>query len=201
MIIGTLPIQFFFIDYILLNIFVQNVMNKKTTTNTSRMERNRVAYKWTHTWSHTYQQTVFFKTHTPKQPYPHSNLTFFKVFFYLLLLIILNHSVSKDTKQIYFLSFTLVKVALSEHHKLMIVWLRIDWLKGETHGLFSVKMTEFIVESFHGRSFFKWCSDTGHASEHFWNTLNYNPHLLTPGAYIGALLSFVLHFCGTPLIN
>ena len=67
----------------------------------------------------------------------------------------------------------------------------ITLFKGETHGLFSVKMVEFIMESFHGRNFFEWCFDTAHASEHYWNTLNYNPQLSAPGRYIGKLKSFI----------
>ena len=114
---------------------------------------DRVSYKWGHTWSERYQQTVLFNTRTPKPPYPHAKLKFFK---------------------------------------------------GETHGLFSAKMTEFLLESFHGRMFFEWCMDTGHASEHYWNTLNYNPHLHAPGGYTGGLaklLNSLNRVCFNPIKN
>ena len=41
------------------------------------MEKDRVKYYWTHRWSKTYQQTIFYNTYKPKAPPPH-NLTFFK---------------------------------------------------------------------------------------------------------------------------
>lgn len=61
----------------------------------------------------------------------------------------------------------------------------LTFFKGETHGFFSSEMTEYLVESKHGINFLEWCKDTGHASEHYWNTLNYNAHLNTPGGYTG----------------
>ena len=42
-----------------------------------RMEMARVMYHWTHRWSKTYQQTIFFNTMQPKEG-PPFNLTFFK---------------------------------------------------------------------------------------------------------------------------
>lgn len=42
-----------------------------------RMDMSRVWYHWTHRWSKTYQQTIFFNTMTPKEG-PPFNLTFFK---------------------------------------------------------------------------------------------------------------------------
>ena len=61
----------------------------------------------------------------------------------------------------------------------------LTFFKGETHGFFSSEMTEYLVESKHGMSFLEWCKDTGHASEHYWNTLNYNALLNAPGGYTG----------------
>ena len=42
-----------------------------------RMEMDRVKYKWTHRWSKTYKQTIFYNTYEPKDPPPY-NLTFYK---------------------------------------------------------------------------------------------------------------------------
>lgn len=98
------------------------------------MDLERVTFKWTHRWSKTYQQTIFYNTFLPKAPYTLTNLTFFK---------------------------------------------------GELHALFSHGMVEYIVESQHGREYLKWCWDTGHPSEHYWNTLNYNGQLEVPGGYRG----------------
>ncbi len=58
-------------------------------------------------------------------------------------------------------------------------------LKGELHGLFSQHFVEFVVESEEAKTFLEWCWDTGHASEHYWNTLNYNVQLKPPGGYYG----------------
>ena len=99
----------------------------------------RVNYIWTHRWSKTYQQTIFYNTFQRKEPYKFAPLTFFK---------------------------------------------------GELHALFSNKMTEYIIESEQGQRYLEWCWDTGHPSEHYWNTLNYNKHLNAPGGYEG---SFVAH--------
>ena len=44
---------------------------------TCRMDMSRVWYHWTHRWSKTYQQTIFFNTMKPKEG-PPFNLTFFK---------------------------------------------------------------------------------------------------------------------------
>lgn len=93
----------------------------------------RVEFRWTHRWSKTYQQTIFYNTYQPKTPYP---------------------------------------VALK-------------FFKGELHALFSRRFTEFLIESEHGRKYLEWCWDTGHPSEHYWNTLNYNKHLDAPGGYTG----------------
>lgn len=101
----------------------------------SRMDMERVEFRWTHRWSKTYQQTIFYNTYQPKTPYP---------------------------------------VALK-------------FFKGELHALFSRRFTEFLLESEHGRKYLEWCWDTGHPSEHYWNTLNYNQHLDAPGGYTGPL--------------
>ena len=93
----------------------------------------RVNYHWTHRWSKTYQQTIFYNTFTPKAPF-HVNLTFFK---------------------------------------------------GEIHALFSRRMVEYLVENDTARSYLEWCCDSGHPSEHYWNTLNYNERLAVPGGYQG----------------
>ena len=46
-------------------------------------------------------------------------------------------------------------------------------------------MVEYIVESDIAKKYLEWCWDTGHPSEHYWNTLNYNTHVAAPGGYIG----------------
>lgn len=101
----------------------------------SRVEMARVHYHWTHRWSKTYQQTIFYNTFVHKDP-PPFNLTFFK---------------------------------------------------GELHGLFSRRMVEYIVDNDIAKKYLEWCWDTGHPSEHYWNTLNYNKHVQAPGGYIGPL--------------
>ena len=58
-------------------------------------------------------------------------------------------------------------------------------LKGEIHGLFSRRFVEYIVESPQAQGFLRWCWNTSHASEHYWNTLNYNRKLNVPGGYYG----------------
>ncbi|KAK2159865.1 hypothetical protein LSH36_144g00002 [Paralvinella palmiformis] len=63
----------------------------------------------------------------------------------------------------------------------------LTFFKGELHGLFSRKMVEYIVESDIAKKYLEWCWDTGHPSEHYWNTLNYNTHVAAPGGYIGSL--------------
>ena len=63
----------------------------------------------------------------------------------------------------------------------------ITLLQGELHGLFSRKMVEYIVENDIAKKYLEWCWDTGHPSEHYWNTLNYNKHVEAPGGYIGTL--------------
>ena len=99
----------------------------------------RVNYHWTHRWSKTYQQTIFYNTFIPKDRF-HVNLTFFK---------------------------------------------------GELHALLSRRMVEYIVESEMARSYLEWCRDTGHPSEHYWNTLNYNRQLAVPGGYQGTCNRFL----------
>jgi len=97
------------------------------------MDMERVSYRWTHRWSKTYQQTIFYNTFTPK-PRFHVNLTYFK---------------------------------------------------GAVHALLSRRMVEYVVESDVARSYLEWCWDTGHPSEHYWNTLHYNEQLAVPGGYRG----------------
>lgn len=98
-----------------------------------RMDMERVNYRWTHRWSKTYQQTIFYNTFQPKPAFEF-NVTFFK---------------------------------------------------GELHGLFSRRMVEYLVEDKVAQSYLTWCWDSGHPSEHYWNTLNYNVFLNAPGGYIG----------------
>ena len=99
----------------------------------TRMDMDRVLYRWTHRWSKTYQQTIFYNTFQPKRPFS-INVTFFK---------------------------------------------------GEIHGLFSSRMTEYLVENEVSKQYLEWCWDSGHPSEHYWNTLNYNAFLGVPGGYTG----------------
>ena len=57
--------------------------------------------------------------------------------------------------------------------------------KGEIHGLFSHNFVEYIVNDPVSKTLLEWVSDTSHASEHYWNTLNYNQHLRVPGGFLG----------------
>ena len=61
----------------------------------------------------------------------------------------------------------------------------LTFYKGELHGLFSRKMVEFIIENKLALDYLDWCWDTGHPTEHLWNTLNYNQHVKAPGGYQG----------------
>ena len=108
-----------------------------------RMDLERVNYIWTHRWSKTYQQTIFYNTFVLREPPPY-NLTFYK---------------------------------------------------GEIHGLFSPRFVEFIIESDVGQKFLEWCVLSGHSSEHYWNTLNYNLHLKAPGGYFGKFIQHIPEFC------
>ena len=42
------------------------------------MDMERVNFRWTHRWSITYQQTIFYNTFLPHAPPPFENLKFFK---------------------------------------------------------------------------------------------------------------------------
>lgn len=97
------------------------------------MEAERIDFYWTHRWSKTYQQTIFYNTMRPRESLPY-NLTYFK---------------------------------------------------GELHGMFSRRMVEYMVENSVAQEYFEWCRYSGHPSEHYWNTLNYNRHLAAPGGYEG----------------
>ena len=70
----------------------------------------------------------------------------------------------------------------------------LTYYKGELHGLFSRRMAEYIIESDVALGYLDWCWNTGHPTEHYWNTLNYNPHLKAPGGYEGRVaLTVSLH--------
>lgn len=58
-------------------------------------------------------------------------------------------------------------------------------VSGELHGLFSQRMVNYIVKSDVAKTYLTWCWDSGHPSEHYWNTLNYNVKLQAPGGYVG----------------
>jgi len=100
-----------------------------------RMDSERVLYEWTHRWSKTYQQTIFYNTMQPRGPPTGLNLTYYK---------------------------------------------------GEVHCMFSPRFVEYIVNSDVAGRFLEWCKKSGHASEHYWNTLNYDTSLSVPGGYYGA---------------
>ena len=61
----------------------------------------------------------------------------------------------------------------------------LTFFKGELHALFSERMVEYLVESEIAKGYLQWCWNTGHPSEHYWNTLNYNKHAKAPGGYEG----------------
>jgi len=56
------------------------------------------------------------------------------------------------------------------------------------------------VESEHGRKYLDWCRDTGHPSEHYYNTLNYNVHLNAPGGYVGPV-DLADHYSTHPVVR
>ena len=68
----------------------------------------------------------------------------------------------------------------------------LTFYKGELHGVFSHKMVEYLTESDIGRGYFQWVFDTGHPTEHYWNTLNYNRHLKAPGGYEGKAINVII---------
>ena len=50
-----------------------------------RMDMQRVNFHWTHRWSKTYQQTIFYNTFKPKDS-PPFNITFYKVHMYIFII-------------------------------------------------------------------------------------------------------------------
>ena len=60
-------------------------------------------------------------------------------------------------------------------------------LSGELHGLFSHNMVVYLIRAKISQRYLKWCQNTGHPSEHYWNVLNYNKKARAPGGWIGQL--------------
>ncbi|CAH1785393.1 unnamed protein product [Owenia fusiformis] len=57
--------------------------------------------------------------------------------------------------------------------------------KGSLHGAFTRNFVQFMMETDVGQQFSEWCKDTARASEHYWNTLNFNTHIAVPGGFNG----------------
>lgn len=63
----------------------------------------------------------------------------------------------------------------------------ITMAKGPVHVLASRAYVEFVIKDPVALEFREWCRDTGHGSEHFFNSLEYSPQLGVPGAFTGRL--------------
>ena len=63
----------------------------------------------------------------------------------------------------------------------------ITMVKGSVHIIVSRKFAEFATSNKMAVAFYRWIEDTGHASETFFNSLQYSPQLGVPGAYTGTV--------------
>ncbi|CAF3781492.1 unnamed protein product, partial [Adineta steineri] len=64
--------------------------------------------------------------------------------------------------------------------------------KGSAYGAFSRAFVEFVLTNEVAKRLLEWSRDTYSPDEHYWATLNYNPHLNPPGGYKVKLhISFV----------
>ena len=61
----------------------------------------------------------------------------------------------------------------------------IKVVKGSTHMAVSRGFVNFALNDQRARDWFKWCSNVKFPDEHCFATLNHNPHLGVPGAFIG----------------
>lgn len=59
----------------------------------------------------------------------------------------------------------------------------LEIVKGSAYGAFSRGFVEFILKDPLAREFLNWSRDTFSPDEHYWATLNYNPHLNAPGGH------------------
>ncbi|CAH1775434.1 unnamed protein product [Owenia fusiformis] len=57
--------------------------------------------------------------------------------------------------------------------------------KGTVYGVFSRRFVEFLMEDEVAQDFLDWCKTTANPDEHFFNTLNHNPHINAPGQFEG----------------
>ncbi|KAL8573981.1 hypothetical protein ACOMHN_029428 [Nucella lapillus] len=61
----------------------------------------------------------------------------------------------------------------------------ITLYKGAVHIVASRGFVDFVLHDPRAQDFLQWCKQTRHADEHFFNSLNRNPHLQAPGRYLG----------------
>ncbi|OAF69164.1 hypothetical protein A3Q56_03113 [Intoshia linei] len=87
-----------------------------------------------------------------------------------------NHEWSEKYQQLVLVKSKLIKEKMN---------LNITFYKGDVHGIFTYKMVEFIVHDKKSKDYLKYIWNTGHASEHYWNVLNYNQYFNVPGGYMG----------------
>jgi len=62
--------------------------------------------------------------------------------------------------------------------------------KGSAHAALSRPFVDFALNDPRARDLLEWMKDIRAPDEHFFPTLNHNPHLGVPGAYKGQLLTY-----------
>lgn len=65
-------------------------------------------------------------------------------------------------------------------------------VKGGVQVTLSRAFVDFVLHDQVALDFREWIQDAGHPDEMFFSSLNYNPHLNAPGAYLGMLMFVAL---------
>lgn len=59
-------------------------------------------------------------------------------------------------------------------------------------GTFSRAFVDYMINSEVAHILLRWLDDTCIPDESFWSTLNHNPHIRAPGAYLGMIRTIEL---------
>ncbi|KAL8596050.1 hypothetical protein ACOMHN_021090 [Nucella lapillus] len=88
---------------------------------------------------------------------------------------------------------------LPDKHTIWYRWKRflpaphnISLYKGSVHIVASRGFVDYILHSPIARDFREWCKPTRHPDEHFFNSLNHNPHLRVPGGGAGKVIGYII---------
>ncbi|XP_076456660.1 beta-1,3-galactosyl-O-glycosyl-glycoprotein beta-1,6-N-acetylglucosaminyltransferase 3-like [Babylonia areolata] len=65
----------------------------------------------------------------------------------------------------------------------------ITLFKGHVHIVASRAFVDYVLHAPPAQDFLRWCQKTRHPDEHFFNSLNHNPHLMAPGRRPGNYVS------------